>query len=740
MEEKSSGRVGQTIQHFFEGLFNYFIFLPYFFSVPTLLLTLFKPWKNLLSKKKEAGFSFNEWIEKISFNLVSRTIGFLMRFFTLVIFLICELTYVVLLPVVILLFFVFLPLRLVFILFTPSEEAQKTRLRQTFVSKHILQTENQRLVEQWFENLYQESNYHKQWWKLEHLLSTPPIARDWAVGYTPTLDKYTANLTDVSYQARLKNIVDRQEEIKEIEQALSKSEETNILIVGEAGVGKQTIIDAFAKKIYEGRSNTLLNYKRVLVVNFEAILTEYTDAQQREHFVEELLQEASESRSVILVINNFERYVSGGGPNHVDLSNAIEKVARGSSLQIVGITTPFHFEKYIFSNATIMQLFTKIAVEEISDEKALAVLLELAPSYEQRYHLTIPYETLKNIIDESEFYITNIPFPEKAIELLDNTSSYGLQQKKERILPDDVENVLSRITHVPTKLDQATKKTLLDFESILSSRIIAQDTAIQHLSTALRRSFLLLGKRKKPLASFLFLGPTGVGKTETAKVLADVFFHDESRLLRFDMSLYQSKEDIPALIGSMESNNPGLLTQAIRTNPYSVLLLDEIEKAHKDLLNIFLTVFDEGYYTDGFGKRVDAKNLIIIVTSNAGSDFIFNKQLQTSDMINFLVEKHYFSPEFLNRFDGVIAFSPLDENGLLRIGKTIVNKLEENYQKLHKITVSISDQTLIKLIYTLQNKEFGARNLERAITQEIEDKIDKQILTGNVKEGATLEF
>ncbi len=736
--------MSELFANFFEGLFNIFLFLPYFFSIPSLFKTLFKPWKNLVEKKTVPGFSFQEWFSRFSFNLISRFIGFCMRLSIILFFLFVEALYILILPFLIIIFVFFSPLIYLLKTLQKPEEEKRDHLKSTFISKHVIKQENTKKAEDWFNAIYLQTIKKKPWWKLESLFSTPPLATDWAAGYTPTLDKYTQELTSGEYQQKIKNAVGRSEEIIEIEQTLSKNGEANVILVGEEGAGKQTVIDFLAKKIYEGQSNSILNYKRVLKLNLEAILAEYTDQKQREESLESLFSEASEAKNIILVIDQLDKYISTGG-DRVNLSIPIAKFAKETTLQFIATSTPFSYEKFIYSNEATTQLFTRIDINEVSQEKALEIILNLIPSYENKYQLIIPYETALETIDKSEFYITNIPFPEKAIELLDSTCAYVVQGNKKIITPQDIDQITAQTTHAPVSLDSSTKKTLVDFETILSTNILGQPEATKELAAALRRSFLQLGKRKKPLASFLFFGPTGVGKTETAKILAQIFFHDQKHLLRFDMSLYQSKNDIPNLIGFQDNQQPGQLTQAIRNNPYSVLLLDEIEKAHPDLLNIFLTILDEGYFTDSIGKRVDCKNLIIIATSNAGSDLIF-KQLkersynQNVDLISYLVNHNFFSPEFLNRFDGVIAYKPLDQNGLLGIARRIINKLAENYLKNQKIYLTVSDQTLTGLVQKGYHPEFGARNLERTILEQIEDRVSKGILQGELKEGQKVEL
>ena len=471
-------------------------------------------------------------------------------------------------------YFILIPVIYVIYCLSPTETETKNKLKNDFISSHLLNQENLPIVEKWFESYYQ-TLYHKAlWWKIANLFSNPPLARDWSVGYTPILDEYVEDLTSSAYQAKIKNIVDREKEIGEIERDLSKSSENNVVIVGEEGVGKHTIVDALAKKIYEGQINNLLMYKRVLKLNMEKILTKYTDQKQREFFLEELFKEAVDAKNVIMLIDDFDKYISSG-TDRVDLSTPIEKFAKTALIQIIGITTPFFYQKFVFNNGKINRIFNKIDVYEVSKSEAERILLQNTAVFEKRYAIKIPYESIKNTIDKSDFYITYIPFPEKAIELLDSACVYTKQiDKNKQVLPEIVDKILSEKTHIPTTLSEPMKQKLANMENLLLAKIIQQNEAIKKLSSSLRRSFILSGKRKKPLATFLFLGPTGVGKTETAKTISRVFFGSEKYLVRFDMSMYQSKEDIPNLIGSIDSGNPGFLTKALRENPYGVLLLD----------------------------------------------------------------------------------------------------------------------------------------------------------------------
>lgn len=545
-----------------------------------------------------------------------------------------------------------------------------------------------------------------------------------------------------------------------MQEVLSKSGEANVVLIGEEGVGKRTVVDALARLIYEGQTGKLLAYKRILKLNMEKILTAYTDAKQREQFLEDLLKEAVGAGQVILLIENIDKYCAVG-EGRIDLTNSLEKYARQSAIQFIGISTPFFYQRFIFSNEKMNRLFTRIDVKEIGKNEALTTILHIIPQFEMTYNVTIPYETARAVIEKSEFYITSIPFPEKAIELLDQVAAHtsaeaqkNPSRKTGMVLPEQVDSVLTEKTHIPTRMTDEMRSKLLSLEQLLGERVLFQTDALSQLAAAIRRSFILLGKRKKPLATFLFLGPTGVGKTETAKALASIFFGNESYLSRFDMSLYQSKEDIKTLIGSLESGNPGLLSSSIRQQPYAVLLLDELEKAHPDLINIFLTVIDEGYFTDGFGKRVDCKNLIIIATSNAGADFIYKQQAvieklssvvevegersQSETLVDHLIKTGVFSPEFLNRFDGVVSYNSISNDAIMAIAKKMSASVQNTILNLYKINLSIKDETLLAAIQKHYNPQFGARNLEHVVTTEIEDKIATLLLQRKIGEGQTI--
>jgi ATP-dependent Clp protease ATP-binding subunit ClpC len=734
----------KLILNFFEFWSNIFIFLPYFFSVSQLLRTLFYPWKNLIFKKKEQGFSISRWLEDNFTNLISRIIGATMRLSLLSFYFLLQLLMIIFLPLSFFLLLIFSPFLLILEMIKPDEIKEKIILKKRFIENHLLNEENLSLVEDWFEKYYTDLILKKKWWKLKNLLSYPPLARDWSYGYTYYLNQYSQDLTSPEYLNKLTPFFDREEEIDLIEETLSKSYESNIILIGDEGVGKHAVVDALASRIYSGTCHPKLAYHRILKLNMEKILSQHNDSKQREIFFENLMLEAYQAKNVMIFIDNIERYLSSSRLGFFDLSTIIEKFARHSELQFIGITTPFLFESFIQPNERINRLFSKIYVKEVDKNIAISILLNLVPSFEKKYSTVIPYETVKTIIDKSSFFFTEIPFPEKAINLLDEICSYAQLKKIKKIKPEIVDLVISQKTHIPTTLTTDLKSKLLNCEQYLKQNIVLQDEAIEQLSSGLQTAFLLFGKRKKPLATFLFLGPTGVGKTETAKLLADYFFETDNALIRFDMSLYQSKNDIAKLVGDSTANIPGLLTQLVREKPYSVLLLDEIEKASRELLNIFLTILDEGYFTDGTGKKVNCQNLIIIATSNAGADQIYKKikneglnfswSIFQKEILELVISNKIFTPEFINRFDGVIVYKPLDSLAIKSVAKKMLEKIVRDIFDTYDIKVKISEDYLEKLINEIYTPEFGARQMERIIRQNIENQVAQFILKNSTKE------
>lgn len=708
---------------------------------------MFAPWKNLHQAKTRPGFSFEEFFARISFNIVSRLVGAMMRGTIIIGFIFMEIFFVIALPAISIAFAISLPLQYFFERGKSSEDVKKDLMKKRFVLDHALSPANTTIVEQWFELLYQ-SFHQLPWWNRTVLFATPPLGRDWTAGYTPTLDQFATEIGPVA--GHESKMVGRSEELNRIEQILSKSAGANVILVGDEGVGKQTLVQMLANRIYEAKSNPVLVYKRILHLDMQKILAVEADFIKREEILKNLLSEAAAAKNIIIAIFDFDKYVSND-TGRVDLSSILAEYARSPSLQFLALSTPALYQKYIFQSDKIAKSFDKIDIVEVTNAETAQILLRLSPTFERKNHLIIPYETIMDIVDKSANYITGVPFPEKAIDLLDDLCSSAASQKLSKITPDFVTTLIEKKTHVPVRIAGDLQEKLVKLEELLRTRIVGQDSAVHRLTGAIQKAFVINRNRKKPLASFLFLGSTGVGKTETAKAVAAIFFGSEDKIQRFDMSLYQSKLNIPQLIGSSDSGNPGLLTESIRQNPYGVLLLDEIEKADHDLLNIFLTIFDEGYFTDGFGKRVDCKNLIIVATSNAGSDYLYKMASSTNlsgntttineqSVVDYLVANKIFLPEFLNRFDEVIVYYPLSSAAIMELAHKKIGVISKDIATKKQITVNVSDAYLTNLMQKGYNPQFGARNMERIIREEVEGRLAQLILNDQAKPGTVVEF
>jgi len=374
------------------------------------------------------------------------------------------------------------------------------------------------------------------------------------------------------------------------------------------------------------------------------------------------------------------------------------------------------------------------------------MLLEnLALLLEYKYKKFISYPSLRDIIVYCSKYLPAIPFPEKAMDLLDTVVVYLAQTKEKILLPKHVAKIVSEKTQIPVgEIEVKEREILLNLENLIHQRIINQEEAVKEVSAALRRARAEVTAGKGPMGTFLFLGPTGVGKTETSKALAEIYFGSETRMIRLDMSEFQNVGDIPRLIGS--PGQEGLLTTAVRESPFSLILLDEIEKAHPNILNLFLQVLDEGHLTDGLGRKVDFKNTIIIATSNAGAEIIWkdireNKKLEIikEDLLDVLFEKAIFRPEFINRFDAVTVFKPLSKENLLDIAELMLQKIKKNLAQ-KDIEFIITQPLKAKIAELGYDPTFGARQMKRVIQDKVENILAQAILSGELKRGNRAEI
>jgi len=605
----------------------------------------------------------------------------------------------------------------------------------------------------WHDFINYQAEWKRKFWKLDNLLKKSGIGKQWAAGYTVNVDKYAVDVTELIKDKDLPlHVIGRKQEIGAIERILSRRRENNVLVVGRPGGGRSTIVYSFAKKILEGRSISILNYKRVLELDMQAIFAGLkTQGEILERF-KIIFSEAANAGNVILIIDDIHNYLGvQNGVGSMDISSALVPYLDSPELQIIGVSTFEGFHKTIETNPAVMNFFEKIEIEEPTKEETLFILEDLLPGFEKQYDLDVGYRALKTIINLTDRYIQDIPFPEKAIDFLGEVMVYvKTQTKSKMVLPEHVAQIISQKTKIPAgEIQKPEVEKLLNLEKFIHRRVINQEEAVKVLADAMRRTRAGVAGTERPIGTFLFLGPTGVGKTETSKALAESYFGSESRMIRLDMSEYQSIESIDRLIGSANGKQQGLLTNAIREHPFSLLLLDEIEKAHKNILNLFLQILDEGRLTDGLGRTVSFCNSIIIGTSNAGAELIREYVEKKADyaysffkkeLIAHLLHEEVFRPEFLNRFDATIIFKPLTKQNLFDIVILMLQKLNNRLMKGRGIQLMVTEKLAKKIAELGYDPEFGARPMNRVIQDKIENKIAAKILKGEAQRGDTIEL
>ena len=629
-------------------------------------------------------------------------------------------------------------------------------LKEIFILSGIKEEDFKNLV--WIlEKIKEDENERKKFWKYENLMKKGTLAKNWIAAYTLKLDEYSIDITE-----KVKNepveFISHKKEREVMERVLARLNVNNVLIVGESGAGRRSIVYGFAQESLSGKSLKEINYKRVVQLDMPRLLAEIQDKEQLEATLTEILDEAVFAGNIILVIDDFHNYIGQTEkPGVIDISGIILPYLQLPHFQIIAITNYEGLHKNIEKNSSILNFFEKIELKEISEEETLLILETLIPFLENKYKIFISYPALREIISLSSKYLPSLPFPEKAIDLLESVCVYVNTLKEERmVLPKHVAQIITEKTEIPVgEIQKNEKEILLNLENLIHQRVVNQEEAVKDISNALRRSRSQITIKKGPMGAFLFLGPTGVGKTETAKALAEFYFGSEERMIRVDMSEFQQRQDIYRLIGSEEE--PGILAKQVRETPFSLVLLDELEKAHSDILNLFLQVFDEGYFTDAWGRKIDFKNTIIIATSNAGYEiilevlkeitqtgpFLIEGPVGESDevwnvvkkrVLDFIFEKAIFKPELINRFDSVVIFRPLTKKNLLDIVGLNLKKLKENLSE-KGIEFIITDELKEKIIDLGYNPVFGAREIKRVIQDNVENVLAEALLKNEIKRG-----
>ncbi len=611
----------------------------------------------------------------------------------------------------------------------------------------------------WYETTF-PANSTPVFLDLEKIKQLPGIGGDWAYGYTATVDQFAHDMT--RFPAPYPLLIGREQEIRQIENILLKTENNNALIIGEPGVDRHILLRTLAYRMASGFCQAALAHQRLLLLDMHAIISAQQSTGQIKGYVTRILEEAHDAGNVIICIDELDRYVTTK-EERIDLTDVWEKLAIGHQA-FIGISTPEHYHRYIQQNPTLVQLFEIVHIEPPPvDIVRVQLQTAILPILERKYGIWITYQTIEKALEDAARYLTATPFPGSAVNLLDEVcvhvslSESPTRAKSARvILPRHIDALVSERFHTAVgSVASDENEKLQRIEELLHERVVGQTAAIAQIGGALRRARLHLSTPNKPMGSFLFLGPTGVGKTETAKTIAEVYFGNEDRILRFDMGEFQKEEGIRRLIGSSDGT-PGELTAKLRENPFCVVLFDEFEKADREIFNLFLPLIDEGYLTDASGARTDARNAFIIATSNAGAEWIRehleqktndslkqsnnetdNRQLTTNNLLDYIQSKNIFSPELLNRFDAAIVFTPLSEDTV----KIIVSRMLEglnNRLSQEQISIEVTDELVNSVAKKGYDPEYGARAIRRVIQETVEDQIARQFLTGGVKPGTRL--
>ena len=636
---------------------------------------------------------------------------------------------------------------------------------------------------------------------------------------TPKLDKFGKDLTKAAKDGELDPVIGRQKEIERIIQILSRRTKNNPVLIGEPGVGKSAIAEGLAQKIVEGNIPELLKNKRVVTLDLAGMIAGTKYRGEFEERFKEAMNELKASGNVILFIDEMHTLIgAGAAEGAIDAANILKPALARGEIQVIGATTIDEYRKHVEKDAALERRFQPVTVGEPSKAEAVEILKGLRDRYEAHHKVRITDEAIKAAVDLSERYVTDRFLPDKAIDLMDEAASKvrirlyisppdlrdleekhnTIKKEKEEaiahqnfekaaqlrdeeknlaeelekakqswenerqsqegiVTEEEIAEVVSSWTSIPVvKLTEDESQRLLKLENTLHERVIGQDTAVTAVAKAIRRARAGLKDPNRPVGSFIFLGPTGVGKTELSKALAQAMFGEEESMIRLDMSEYMEKHTVSKLIGSPPGyvgfDEGGQLTEKLRRRPYSVLLFDEIEKAHPDVFNILLQIMEDGRLTDSHGRMVDFKNCVLIMTSNLGAHDIMNKrkigfveEMTSSSNYESMQEKimeelkRSFKPEFLNRVDDIIVFQRLNEEDTKKIVTLMLNRVVDRLKE-RNVFLAFTDEAKDYLAKQGFDENYGARPLRRAIQQMVEDTLSEEILEGKIKIGDNVKM
>ena len=636
---------------------------------------------------------------------------------------------------------------------------------------------------------------------------------------TPTLDQYARDLTQYAKDGKLDPVLNRDDEIESVIGILSRRMKNNPCLIGEPGVGKTAIVEGLASRIVDGAVPDTLEQKRILTLDLSGMVAGSKYRGEFEERIKRALRETKAAGNILLFIDELHTVIgAGGAEGAIDASNILKPAMARGEIQVIGATTSEEYRKHIEKDAALERRFQPVVIEEPSAVQTISMLKGLRSRYEEFHKVEITDAAIEAAVQLSERYLNDRYLPDKAIDLIDEASAkFHLQtvyaqsdrtqeyekeredlyeqkeqaliagdlecvrellaaekklekkiekeeelkqeqrQKKDKILPSHIAQVVAKWTHIPVEqMEEAEKERLKKLDAILHERVVGQNDAVKAVARAIRRGRVGLKDPKRPIGSFLFLGPTGVGKTELSKALAEAVFGSEKDMIRVDMSEYMEKQSVSKMIGSPPGyvgyEEGGQLSEKVRRKPYSVLLFDEIEKAHPDVFNMLLQVLEDGHITDAHGKKVDFKNTIIIMTSNAGANRIISPktlgfgQVKTSEeeykkMKEGVMEevKHIFKPEFINRVDEMIVFHALNKENIKDITKIMLKQFAKRVKNQMDMELCIADDVVDFISDKGFDKDYGARPIRRALQTELEDVLAEAVLMEDISIGDTVD-
>ena len=614
----------------------------------------------------------------------------------------------------------------------------KTDLRIAFILSRLSKTPRARLISGLEEERKRIHPAEIKKVKVNRALTSRP---------TPLLDKYGVDFTDLARRLRIGIMIGHRDTYQAMVDLLARRDKRNILLVGPAGAGKETIVSYLAYNLVRDNVPSALRDFRLVKLPLSSLFSEFNTSLEVFNILTKIVQEFHYNRDIILYLPDFHNLKlltqEQGGITALDI---LKPLINSTWIPIIGATSDKEYSRYLETDGFITSNFSLVRVEPVSTEEAIQILAYKSLDWESKEKIRVSYRAIKRATSLAVRYFSQIPLPSSAEAILTEALQGAKRQRKKIVTEQDIVNLVSVKTKIPLVAeDLQEKQKLLQLEKLIHQYLINQEEAVKLVANALRTYRAGLSTERKPIAVFLFVGPTGVGKTELAKTLARIYFGSEKTMIRFDMAEYQFRESLIQFIGSPDGKIEGALTEAVKKNPFSLILLDEFEKAHPDILNLFLSVFDEGRLTDNQGRVIDFTNTIIIATSNALSDYI-KQEIEKGTPFQVLTERlkkkltDYFRPELLNRFNEVVVFRPLSPENLKEIVKLKLSIFARSLRENKNIRIEFTDEVIEKIAQLGYNPIFGARPLNSVIRHFIKEPLAESILEDKIGRGSCAVF